>query len=65
MFFHLNKSAFLLQNDAKMDVDDSSGHKFPQSVDIPVPPGRWRLGVAHAKAKNILLRFATKSITII
>jgi len=27
---------------------------------IPVPPGHWRLGMPHTKAKSILLRFATK-----
>lgn len=30
------------------------------SVDIPVPPGHWRVGEPHPKAKALLLRFATK-----
>ncbi|PRD27718.1 UNVERIFIED_CONTAM: ncbp3 [Trichonephila clavipes] len=29
-------------------------------VEVPVPPGYWRLGLPHSKAKAILLRFATK-----
>ncbi|GBN48570.1 hypothetical protein AVEN_103761-1 [Araneus ventricosus] len=39
--------------------NDSS--KVPaEVVDVPVPPGHWRLGVSHPKSKAILLRFATK-----
>lgn len=30
------------------------------SLDIPVPPGSWRLAIPHPKAKSILLRFSTK-----
>lgn len=31
-----------------------------EALPIPVPPGHWRLGVPHPKAKALLLRFANK-----
>ncbi|KAF8785029.1 Nuclear cap-binding protein subunit 3 like protein [Argiope bruennichi] len=29
-------------------------------VNVPVPPGYWRIGIRHPKSKAILLRFATR-----
>ncbi|KFM64219.1 hypothetical protein X975_12954, partial [Stegodyphus mimosarum] len=55
--------------DEPMDVDIQKGDtdcegdaisKDVSPVDVPVPPGHWRLGIPHPKAKAILLRFATK-----
>ncbi|XP_035211643.1 nuclear cap-binding protein subunit 3-like isoform X2 [Stegodyphus dumicola] len=55
--------------DEPMDVDIQKGDtdcegdatsKDVPPVDVPVPPGHWRLGIPHPKAKAILLRFATK-----
>lgn len=41
-----------------MDVDKPA--ECPEEpIDVPVPPGHWRLGLPHPKAKAILLRFAT------
>lgn len=34
--------------------------KVDEELPLSVPPGYWRLGVPHTKAKAILLRFATK-----
>lgn len=53
------------QDKESMDVSDdsqeiSSTSKSSASFDIPVPPGHWRLGSPHPKAKTVLLRFATK-----
>jgi hypothetical protein len=31
-------------------------------IPIPIPPGKWRRGTAHPKAKCILLRFSTRAV---
>lgn len=43
------------KENALMDAVDLS------EISCPIPPGFWRLGVAHAKAKYVLLRFAYKT----
>ncbi|GFS60508.1 piggyBac transposable element-derived protein 4 [Nephila pilipes] len=45
-------------NEAKKD---NSPKEESEIVDVPVPPGYWRLGLPHPKTKAILLRFATKA----
>ncbi|KAK4875252.1 hypothetical protein RN001_011674 [Aquatica leii] len=51
---------------AKEDVDDNENIKDEETVNlsdisVPIPPGYWRLGVSHPKAKFLMLRFAFKS----
>ncbi|CAL1265125.1 unnamed protein product [Larinioides sclopetarius] len=43
-----------------LGVKNDSSKVAAEIVDVPVPPGHWRLGVAHPKSKAILLRFASK-----
>ncbi|XP_023236863.1 nuclear cap-binding protein subunit 3-like [Centruroides sculpturatus] len=61
----------ILENDADDDMKKEEESKISEEntseikekldvVPIPVPPGQWRLGVSHPKAKALLLRFATK-----
>lgn len=44
-----------------MDIDDSSAAPS-EPVNIPIPPGYWRLGTPHPKAKTLVLRFAKKGL---
>ncbi|XP_015903609.1 nuclear cap-binding protein subunit 3 [Parasteatoda tepidariorum] len=51
--------------DVEMEVDKKPDGESDEDVknlplNIPVPPGCWRLGIPHTKAKAILLRFATR-----
>ncbi|GFQ99886.1 nuclear cap-binding protein subunit 3 [Trichonephila clavata] len=50
--------------DSKSSVSEtkksSSFKEETEVVEVPVPPGYWRLGLPHSKTKAILLRFATK-----
>ncbi|XP_054718072.1 nuclear cap-binding protein subunit 3-like [Uloborus diversus] len=50
------------KGDLPMDIDQKEDvvTRDSPSVDVPIPPGTWRLGMPHPKAKAILLRFATK-----
>lgn len=46
--------------------DENTVNRFEGAVDIteiscPIPPGFWRLGKPHLKAKNLLLRFACRT----
>lgn len=51
-------------DDSKSPVGEAKKYSSPEEqteiVDVPVPPGYWRLGLPHSKAKAILLRFAIK-----
>ncbi|KAF5279160.1 hypothetical protein FQR65_LT03406 [Abscondita terminalis] len=52
---------------AKDDVDDNENFKDNDDsvnlsdITVPIPPGYWRLGISHPKAKFLLLRFAFKT----
>lgn len=48
-----------LQEDGET-VDDTDAIDLSE-ISCPIPPGYWRLGVSHAKAKYVLLRFAYKT----
>ncbi|KAG8184857.1 hypothetical protein JTE90_016202 [Oedothorax gibbosus] len=57
------KARYIKSNpEATMDVDAPTivDEVDCKSIDIPVPPGHWRVGEPHPKAKALLLRFATK-----
>ncbi|PSN38306.1 hypothetical protein C0J52_19161 [Blattella germanica] len=45
--------------DEEMSVD--SDEVQASEITIPIPPGKWRMGVPHPKAKCILLRFSTRT----
>ncbi|KAJ8934164.1 hypothetical protein NQ314_013546 [Rhamnusium bicolor] len=64
--------SILLKNknrEVELKVDNEilpSRHSFKNAVDIseitiPIPPGYWRLGEKHPKAKCLLVRFAFKT----
>jgi len=42
-----------------LNVDSDVVHA--SDIPIPIPPGKWRRGTAHPKAKCILLRFSTRA----
>jgi hypothetical protein len=42
-----------------MNVDSDVVHV--SNIPIPIPPGKWRKGTSHPKAKCILLRFSTRT----
>ena len=45
-------------------VKEKRKEKKPNKVtsDIPWPPGKWRLGRPHSRAKYIFMRYATKGM---
>ncbi|KAG1657877.1 Nuclear cap-binding protein subunit 3 [Nymphon striatum] len=48
--------------DCEMETSDDSPLEKSVSennISVPIPPGYWRSGIPHEKAKAILLRFAT------
>ncbi|PNF30903.1 hypothetical protein B7P43_G05211 [Cryptotermes secundus] len=42
-----------------INVDSDEVHA--SDIPIPIPPGKWRKGTSHPKAKCILLRFSTRT----
>lgn len=57
------RSVLLRNNDREVELEKEEFDDKIQLSDItiPIPPGYWRLGTKHGKAKFILLRFALKS----
>lgn len=67
------KSVLLRNPNREVELTDDNNeiiankeNKFEGGVDVaeiscPIPPGFWRLGKPHTKAKNILLRFAYRT----
>lgn len=45
--------------ESQLNVDSDVVHA--SDIPIPIPPGKWRRGIAHPKAKCILLRFSTRT----
>ena len=44
------------------DPDESELNEVQASdITIPIPPGKWRMGIPCPKAKCILLRFSTRA----
>ncbi|GIX70823.1 nuclear cap-binding protein subunit 3 [Caerostris extrusa] len=54
----LDEGSYSGKSDEESETKSSSS--VLADVDVPIPPGYWRLGVPHPKAKAILFRFATK-----
>lgn len=56
--------SILLKNknrEVELEKECEDGKIHVSDITIPIPPGYWRLGIKHNKAKFILLRFAVKS----
>lgn len=56
--------SILLKNkdrEVELEKEGDEGKIHVSDITIPIPPGYWRLGIKHKKARFILLRFAVKS----
>lgn len=63
---NVGKSILLRNTDREVELEkeekeNMEGKVHVSDIDVPIPPGYWRLGIKHNKAKFILLRFAVKS----
>lgn len=58
-----NREVELCDEDGKLENKENflENAVDPSTIQCPIPPGYWRLGTTHAKAKYILLRFAYKT----
>ncbi|XP_065156040.1 nuclear cap-binding protein subunit 3-like [Atheta coriaria] len=55
----IGKSILLKNNNGDAEEDDENGEGVSISdINIPIPPGYWRLGAPHQKSTCILIRFA-------
>lgn len=60
------RSILLIQNEVQMEEDKENGKGTEgmvnvSDINIPIPPGYWRLGFPHEKAEFILFRFAKRT----
>ncbi|KAJ9586285.1 hypothetical protein L9F63_020079 [Diploptera punctata] len=43
------------------DVTGDNNEVHASDITVPIPPGKWRVGTSHSKAKCVLLRFSTRA----
>jgi hypothetical protein len=52
---------YILQEQKTVDKANYDEPIPVSEINVPVPPGMWRLGATCSKAKGILLRFASRA----
>nr|CAD7568967.1 unnamed protein product [Timema californicum] len=51
----------ITKTDPQLSAAEENGAVNAADIKVPIPPGPWRKGVDHPKAKCILLRFSTRT----
>ena len=58
----INLTNAIIMKNPQQNVDENGTTIIDcEDLQVPVPPGRWRLGLSHPKSKALLLRFANIS----